>query len=534
MSKLGSGTAKVMAGQMIAMGAGILTAPIVGRLFSREAFGISTLIESVVIWMSAFAGLGYPQAIPLSSSRGETRALARLCLWLTLLLAVPVVLLVLFGGGPFARINNAPALRAFVWFIPALFLVDSLRQTATYVFSREQKFGWVATLVALPVAVARPLQIALGFAFGGSALYLLAGTTIGGLLGVLVAAAVFVPLVLARRGEDADTRPPAMRDVAATHSQFPRIQMWNRVLNITSQSLPVWLMGALFSTQVIGLYGWGRKLVTLPLTLLGVSIAQVFYPEAAAEWRETGGAAMTIHRTVRILAILCIFPLVALGTLGPMIFQVFLGPGWREGGVYAQLLCPWIIATLFASPLSPMFLVASRARVLLFYNILLLSVRPLALVIGSGVGALCSPFAVAAVGQAFPRAEWAVFAASKLGSVLGDSPRLGIAFFSMAGFAVQAAMAMSAVKLGNARRREVAALILKEMGLASAMLLPACTAYWIFHLPVPSLVLLIAAGLVHGVLLFRREPAMRTKLAAIIARIPPARKIPAESNAELL
>jgi len=534
MSKLGSGTAKVMVGQIIAMGVGIFTAPLVGRLFSQEAFGVSTLIESVVIWVTAFAGLGYTQAIPLSSSRGETRALVRLCLWTTLLIALPIVLLVFFGGGWYARVNEEPALKALVWFVPAIFLIDALRQTMGYVFSREQKYGWVAAVSGLSASVARLLQIVLGFALGGSALFLLIGTTVGGVLGLAIPAVVFIPLMLARSGRDTESGPRTMRAVASVHSQFPRIQMWNRVLNISSQSLPVWLMGALFSTQVLGLYGWGRKLVTLPLSLLGVSIAQVFYPEAAAEWRETGSAAGTIHRTVRILAITCIFPLVALGALGPMIFEVFLGPGWREGGVYAQILCPWMLVTLFSSPLSPMFMVASRCGKMMFYNILLMTLRPLALVVGSALAMLFSPWMLAVAGVRFPQVEWLWSGASRLSFLFGDAPRMGILLFSAVGLILQAATLSSAVKLGKARRREIAALCVREVAIAAAMLAPACAAYWLFGQPVVSLALLAVGGLLHGVVLLKREPAVRTKVMSIVARAIPGKKTPAENSADVL
>ena len=83
MSSLGSGTVKLMAGRIAAIAIGFGTAPIVYRIFVPEEAGAAAIVETIVLWVTAFSSLGYASAIPLSAGRGETRALIRLCFLLT-------------------------------------------------------------------------------------------------------------------------------------------------------------------------------------------------------------------------------------------------------------------------------------------------------------------------------------------------------------------------------------------------------------------------------------------------------------------
>ncbi|NQT19711.1 MAG: oligosaccharide flippase family protein [Planctomycetes bacterium] len=470
------------------MAIGFGTAPIVARLFSPEDYGVVGLISSIVQWLSAFSCFGYMAAIPLSASRAETRALLRLCLLITGALMLPVVLVPVLGGDLLIEILDEPRLKQFFWFIPVMFLLAVLRQLGSYTLSRERKFGWSALSELGNVCAARPIQIVLGGLLGGSALFLLLSTVVGGIVAVAIAAAIVVPM-LVRKGDKESQPQLRLREVAKHHKQFPSVQMWTNVLNTTRGSVSVLLMGTLFATEVIGHYSLGCKLVSLPLTILGVSLGQVFYPEAADEWRRNGSIATTLHNTVRILSITCIFPLVAMGVMGPLMFELFLGANWREAGVYAQIMTPWLLVMLVASPTSTVFLIRRRAHITFIYVAVLL---------------------VAQLG------------AVAVGGLLGG-PRLALMGFSGTGTIILLHKLGLTLKLGKVRRRTAAVLMLKEMFRALFFLAPAALAYWVANQQFVAIGLACAATAVHSLLLYKREPAVRRKLEVILARFSQAR-----------
>ena len=511
-----------MTGRIAAMAIGFVAIPIVTRIFNPEQFGVAGLVGSVAYWTTAFSCLGYAQAIPLSRSRGETRQLVRLCLLLTLGLLAMVVVLVAVGGDLIAGVLGDPTLRTLLWFVPILFLFASLRQTATYTLSKERKFGWSALVGLSNAAGARPVQIGLGWLFGGSALFLLLATAAGGAVSVGLAACVLVPLMLHKRADEA-APPPSMLDVAQAHQQFPKVQMWNVVLNVSSMSLPILLMGNLFGVGMVGYYNLGRNILVLPMTILGNSVAQVFYPEAATEWHETGSMAESICRTIRIISRTCVFPIVCVAVLGPVLFETVLGEEWDEAGVYAQILSPWILIILLSSPLSSVLVIRRRGGLLLLYNVLLVVLRPLALVVGKGLSVLGSPLTMAlAACENSDGLGGAVFQAVQPVALLAEhglgGPRIALLLLSAAGACVQLHLLCTAIKLGMARRRTAIGMLLKETILGAGLLIPAALAYYVGGSRWGSLGLLCPAAIVRAALLYRQEPVIREKLRSFIDR----------------
>jgi len=273
------------------------------------------------------------------------------------------------------------------------------------------------------------------------------------------------------------------------------VQMWNILLNLTSQLAPVFVLGALFTTDVVGYYHMGQRLLAMPMTLLGASLAQVFYPEAAEEWRQNGTMSASITQTVRILAMTCMFPIVAVGLTGPMLFSTLLGEKWVEAGVYAQILSPWILAMLISSPVATAFLIRRHARITFVYVVVLFVARMTALALGGWLG----------------------------------GPRPALIGFSAVSFAVLGHKIVYTLKLSNTRRRPVCMVLVREALQAAVLILPAAIAYYANPLPaqyagirgsvILAFGLLALAVAAHAWLIYRREPAIRRKLAEIFGKL---------------
>jgi len=484
MNALGSGAMKLMVGKVVSIGIAFAAAPLIGRLFAPERYGVVSLLESLVMWLAAFSCLGYAHAVPLATSTGEIKQLARLCMLLTGLLMLPVLAVTLFSGGFLARVLKEPVLQRFIWYLPLLFLLASLLQICQYVLAKQGKYGVLSLMNFSTSGAAKILQAVFGLAFGGTALCLLWASIAGNTLAVFVAASALVAVLAGRRrGESL----PAMAEVARRHRQFPRFQLWSSVLNTTSLTLPVMLMGSFFGTEVVGYYGMGNRMITLPLTVLGASVAQVFYPEAAEEWNRTGSIAASINSTIHLLSVTCIFPIVCVALLGPVLFRVLLGNDWEEAGVYAQILSPWILVVLVSSPTSSVFLIRERSDLSLIYTLVQAITRPAALLVG------------------------AAFA----------SPRIGIMSFSCVGFIILAHKLNVTIKLGLAHRRTAASMMLRETCYSCLALLPSAIAFWAGSGPVVVIALLAMGSVAHAFALYRREPAIRLNVQNLLRRLRP-------------
>lgn len=492
--ELGKSVTKLALGRVASVVTALVTAPILARLYDPVHFGVLALLASVAGILSVFAGLGYGQAIPMSTNRGEARALIRLCLVTTAVLMAPFVMLAATAGKSLADLLGLQSTR-FIWFIPVIFLLSSITGIINYALAREHKFGTVAVSTFANDNVARVAQIFLAWTVGASTVGLVLGQIIGALVGLLIGGFVTVKS-LDRRSTDLVSPHYALRDVAKSYSQFPKVQLWNNALNKVSVSLPVVIIGALFGLVPAGYYSFSRRLLVLPMVVLSSSMGHVFYPEAAREWQETHAMRDTITKTVRILSRTGVFFLTAVALLGPFLYSIIFSEKWREAGVYAQIITPWLLLVFVTSPVSTAFLVARREKSLLAYNVLLVLARSAALLFGSWVA----------------------------------GPRLALLLFSGVSLIIWIHQLAYLLKLGKANRRNTAALLLREGLSALLLLLPAFVAYRLMDLPFLSLGLAAAAAVGHCGLLLRREPALRASLLAYLNHL---RRSPTQHDVRL-
>lgn len=53
------------------------------------------------------------------------------------------------------------------------------------------------------------------------------------------------------------------------------------ILSFTTQ-IPVLFLTSMYSSQIVGYFGLANSIIKLPIALIGVSVGEVFYAEAAA------------------------------------------------------------------------------------------------------------------------------------------------------------------------------------------------------------------------------------------------------------
>ncbi len=475
---------KLVAGRGLSIAISLGTAPIVARLFAPGDFGVYGVIVAVGTWVTAFACLGYFQAIPLAGDRGEMRALLRLCGLITLVLTGLCLLLPWAGGDLLIRLLHKPGAGPYLWFVPLFFLLNSLANITEHSLSRLQRFGSLALFNFAVTNLSRLFTIAYGVLVGAGALGLILGNLAGVGGALVLGAAVLLP-ALAGPGPPGE-RPWTLARVARRHRQFPRVQMWNWVLSATSHSLPVLLLGGFFGAAVAGMFVYARNIILMPKNLISTSVAQVFYPQGAREWDQGGDLGQSIRRSLKLLVLTTSFPAVLLALLGPVLFAVVFGERWREAGVYAQILSPWMFMEIVATPIALVLLITRRAHLALAYNLVLVVVR---------------------VGSLLAGGLWA-------------GARVALLIFSLGSAAVMLHQLWYCLRLGGAGVREPVGLVLREVGRSLLLLLPLALGAWWGLLPGwLVLVLSAAAAAWYFALLTGREPMLRRELERLWGRV---------------
>ena len=138
---------------------------------------------------------------------------------------------------------------------------------------------------------------------------------------------------------------------------------------ISLTGLPI-LISLLFSASVVGLYGFMLRILKAPLAILASSLGQVFYQEFSSKVAKKQPVMRLFVRTSAGVALLILPFFILLMIWGPDIFAWVFSEKWRESGVYARYLSPWLFFSSVTSPVSQVPLTLNKVKTNMFLGFL--------------------------------------------------------------------------------------------------------------------------------------------------------------------
>lgn len=345
--------AGIAAGQVLAL----LAAPLLSRIYSPSDFGVFATCSAIIVTIGTVASVRFELAIPLPAHDREAYGLVVLGLLSATLLGFLCTVAVALGGGQVASALGQPQLMPWLWVVPpgatAMGYYLVLNQLAIrqrrFIAIGRRSFLQSATIVVSQIiaglAGLRPGGLVAGFGIGQamSAVSLLAGSGIRSKEG--------------KAGRDR----ALLRSLVVRYRRFPLVLGPSGLLNVLGLQLPIILMAAWYGGEVAGWMGLTQRILALPVTLIGTTVAQVYLSELARQAREGLSSAAVLFRRVSLSLLFAgTLLLLALLFLGPTLFKLIFGLEWTDSGQYAQALAFGLAAQLVASPVSQTLIVLER------------------------------------------------------------------------------------------------------------------------------------------------------------------------------
>lgn len=371
---------KLVSGTTLAQVITILTAPIISRLFAPEAFGVLNVFTSLVTIITVVICLRYEFAIVLPEKDEDAANLVGLCVLIALGISIFAGLVLLILGRPLVNLLKAPYLYVFLWLIPIGLLIQGFFQALNYWNTRTKHFGRLSIARVSASFTTSALPILLASAGRANA----ASLVFSYLAGTFIYTCVLGVQVLK------DSGTLFFRTIQSTrilvnlrrYRKFPLVDSWGSFINNLSWQLPSLMLLYFFSETVVGYYSLSNRLILLPLTLLGNSIAQVFY-QRSTELRDNPlNLSKSVELVFHRLTAIGLFPALVLGISGPQLFSIVFGANWVEAGRYVQILSPWMFVLFISTPLGNLFATLERQELALIVNSIILVTRFAALAVG--------------------------------------------------------------------------------------------------------------------------------------------------------
>ncbi|MFW6275437.1 MAG: lipopolysaccharide biosynthesis protein [bacterium] len=369
-------SAKVLVGQMTGHAIIFLSGPLLSRLYSPEEFGTYALMSSIAALLSIISTGGYEFAIINVKEDKEAQVLSILSISGSLITAIIAACILLFLTIKTEAIKNGMA-GAGWGLLPAFVLFQGIYNTANFTLNRQKKYETISFARTLRALAMVPIQLFLGglnFAFG-----LFLGMVSGHMTGMLFQLRkIYKQLIYNIK----IVNFKKLKTTALKNYKFPAFFMPEELINSASVQAPIFLLKFFFNQASIGLYALPQKLLSIPIVLIGNSLGQIYFRNAALEYTNPDKLLNTTLRLFRYLFFLGLLPFSFLMVYGDIIVPYIFGDEWYESGIYTMILSPWLFFVLIGSPLSNIFPVKGKQKLSLTINLYMLTGRILAFMAG--------------------------------------------------------------------------------------------------------------------------------------------------------
>ena len=416
-ASLGTNVVKLVSGKIATQIIAIATVPILSRIFLPEHFGILQLFISISSVVVVIACMRYELSIPLGKDNKEAVSSLILSFFFSFLISFLALILVIVLRGNISIWFKSPELKSFLLWLPLVVLLGGQGNAIWYFASRLDKFGSMAIVGFFSSLGNILVALFLGLAFEASAKYLLVSYIVGLCLNVLL----YFAFIGRNFFPKSDLHFQNIILAAKVYKKFPIFDIWSGLLSVVSIQFPAVILGIYFTTEIVGFYSLGDRIVNIPMSLLGVSISQVFLPYMAKQYNEVGSIYDTTKNMFVRLIQTGVFPMVFIGVCGTQLFGIIFGANWIEAGDYARVSSILVLSRFIISSLSIVFYVYQSQNIELRFHIGFLISRIIAIILGAQTGnpilTLAIFVLVSVIGYIF-MAYW-IFAKTQISMIWG-------------------------------------------------------------------------------------------------------------------
>ena len=364
----------LVGGTAIAQGMGILAAPVLTRLYTPDDFGVFAVYTGICGIISVLATLRYELAIPLQKHDRNAAGLVILCLIVACCITFATAVSIIFFSEAITHLLKAPKLNGLLWILPFGVFLTGAFTTFNYWSIRKKEFACISQSKILRSSAALGTQIV---AYQAHFAALVWGFTAG-----QVVETSRLGRIVLKGGDFKNISWRDIRRLAVRYRRFPMISIWTGLAGAIGWQLPALMFAAFFGIGAAGIYALANRVLSLPMSLIGGAVGQVFFSNAAEAYREGKLASLVANAHTKLAQIAMPVTMV-LAILGPEIFSFVFGSEWVMAGEFAQWMAPWLYLSFVCSPLGTVFSVIEKQGAFLLFQIVLLIFRVGAIAIGA-------------------------------------------------------------------------------------------------------------------------------------------------------
>tara|TARA_B100000989_G_scaffold298277_1_gene286855 strand:- start:3126 stop:4391 length:1266 start_codon:yes stop_codon:yes gene_type:complete len=366
-SKIVHNISKLAFGNIIGELIGILSIPVITRIYSPSEIGIFMFFFSVSDILANFVIGKYDSAIVISNNKKEAINIIQASFILTFINSMLLGLVFIIFGNYFMNflgLDNLTLNNLII--IPFLIISLNLYKIADHWNNYNRNYLIMARAKVLQKAIAAILQIIFSF-FGF--LGLVFGRFISQIISSIYMFIIGNKSLKINGFKSINYRKNLM--ILKKYSDFPKFYLPSTISNRISYNLPNITFSKLFTTEINGLYSLSYRLIASPMGIIMSSIGQIFYKEASLIYSSNKKNLYPFLKSFyKNIFIIGIIPFTILFFIAPDLFAFLLGKEWLQSGKFIQILIPWLFLVFLNSPLTSVLIILKKQKQLFIYEFL--------------------------------------------------------------------------------------------------------------------------------------------------------------------
>jgi len=340
---LGSGTA-------VAQLIGIVTMPIITRLYTPSDLGVLAVYSSVLAIVGIGATLRYEFAYALPKEDKDAVNLFGLCLVLLLITTTMFAFALFFGSKLLTGcFDDFGVIEPHLWFLLVGFFGMACYTILNYWAVRQRDYARIAHTKINQGIGGTVTKILLGLlAFGP------VGLIIGHIVSQIAGIGTLARVMWRKERENLGSISlSGMKQVAQAYMSFPIFNLPASIVNTMALQLPPLMLLAIYDARIAGFYALAHTVVVLPGNFISQSMGQAYLGEASKMVRDMSSELRALYlRTLKHLTVVGI-PLIGIPALfAPFLFEILFGEVWVEAGWYCWPLGLIALFGFIAGPTS--------------------------------------------------------------------------------------------------------------------------------------------------------------------------------------
>jgi O-antigen/teichoic acid export membrane protein len=328
------------------------------RLYGPESYGVLAIYMSITGVIGVFISSGYTQAIMLPSDNNYAKQIVWLSILLNTIISVTTLIAILFFQ--FFSVNK---IELWYYVIPFSIFFGGITAILTLWANRVKDYKNLTTNRIVQAIITVIIQILFGIYYSN-----FLGLLMGLFFGQIYSAISLTYNFYLRGNRKNHIGKPVRSTFNLILKEYKQLVIYTtpgELINNFINQTPIILLyrfGGVMGATLVGNFSFTQRILGMPQQLISSSIIDVFKQKASEEYNKTNSCKILYLKTMKLLLLISIGPLIITYLFAPDIFKFVFGEKWFLAGLFSKYLCVLFFLRFTVSPLTYTFILARKFK----------------------------------------------------------------------------------------------------------------------------------------------------------------------------